>query len=217
MSNAIRGLAILYSCWRARGMGWAWRWQLPAFWRGWFLTDTTVEAMIHEVPCVAHLGVRRVGRPLCSGVGERGAPTPWPALAHLLVSPAPNDTTGQLDEAIQTPGAPDLLRSVPRSLWRGGFSLKYRCVQNLAEDVFKLGAALLKFLLKELLEVLTILGNLGGGEGIRKKGILIKQRDGDGVEPWPVVRPQISAVAKSDLGKRLSAPILDFRVARRRE
>jgi len=74
------------------------------------------------------MGRIHVGLLLRSGVGKRGTLTLWPALAHLLVTPAPDDATGQLDEAIQTPGAPDFLRSVPRSLWRRGVSLKYRCM-----------------------------------------------------------------------------------------
>ena len=173
--------------------------------------------MIHKVPCVANFGMRRVGRPLCSGVGERGTFTAWSMLAQLLVPPAPNDATGHLDKAIQTPGAPDFLRSVPRSLWRGRVPVKYCCVQDLAGDSHKLGAPLLGSLVEEFFEMFAILGHARGGEGIGEKGIFIKQRDGDGVEPLPVVRPQISAVAKSDLGKRLPALILIFRVARRRE
>ena len=48
-----------------------------------------------------------------------------------------------------------------------------------------------------------ILGHARGREGIGEKDIFIKQRDCDGVEPLPVVGPQIFAVAKSDLGKQL--------------
>lgn len=48
--------------------------------------------------------------------------------------------------------------------------------------------------------MVAILGFSRGGESIRKEGIFVKQRNDDGVESGPVVCPERSRVAASDVG-----------------